>query len=260
MTLKSKLVQYIKDLVHKNDILEKWYGITVETKEFYGQFGEDASLQTYFTNRVWSAGGDSKVIPKGFYVDIGGYNPVEISNTHWFHKRGWNGINVDLSSESIEAFKDARPNDVNLVAAISNIKALAEVEYYQFGLSSVYNTLNKESALEIEKTHSIKPLTKKIQAMSLEHLFETYLPEKQEISLLSIDTEGHDLEVLKSNNWDKYRPTASVIELEETNFRELISNEIVLFLEDRGYKMYSWMNPSIVFIAAPPDIPKGKEQ
>jgi len=246
MSLKSKVVQLIKNYVHRNDILEKWYGITVETKEFYGQFGEDASLQTYFTNQVWSAGGDAKNIPKGFYVDIGGYNPVEISNTHWFHKRGWRGLNVDLSFESIEAFKDTRPKDINLVAAISNINP-AEVEFYEFGLSSVYNTLDREAALETEKKHGIKPKIKKIQAMSLSHLFETYLPEKQEISLLSIDTEGHDLEVLKSNNWDKYKPKAIVVELQETDVRTLIHHEIVLFLEEKGYKIYSWMNPSIIF-------------
>ena len=230
------------------DTMEKWYGITVETKEFYGQFGEDASLQTYFSNQAWSSGGDSTNIPRGFYVDIGGYNPVEISNTHWFFKRGWRGINVDLSSESIAAFQDTRPKDINLVAAISNIETEQEIDFYEFGLSSVYNTLDKKAAAETEKIHGIKPNTKKIKALSLKLLFATHLPKNQQIDLLSIDTEGHDLEVLKSNDWDLYKPGAIVIELEETDFRLLGNHEIVLFVESKGYRIYSWMNPSIIFV------------
>jgi len=250
MSIKGQLIQFAKDQIQQNKLLEKWYGIRPETKEFYSQFGEDASLQTFFSNLEWNKENKASAIPKGFYVDIGCYNPIEISNTFWFFKRGWRGINIDLSSECIAAFNNARPTDINLVAAITNEETVSEIDFFEFGLSSVYNTLDKQSALETEQKQGLVPVKRKIKSMGLNHLFETYLPKGQEISFLSVDAEGHDLEILKSNNWTKYKPKAIVVEIHEPNFHELGKHEVILFLESKGYVIYSWLNPSVILVAS----------
>ena len=229
MSLKSLLIKFAKKKIQENRILEKWYGIRTETKEFYGQFGEDASLQTFFSNQAWNSGVNPINLEQGFYVDIGCYSPIRISNTHWFYKRGWKGINVDLSTETILAFTKARPSDINLVAAITNQEEVANANFFEFGLSSVYNTLDKESAKETERLHGIKPVKRQIQAFGLKVLFEKYLPIDQKISFLSIDAEGHDLEILKSNNWEKFRPKAIIVEVREPNFHRLMNHDVVLF-------------------------------
>jgi hypothetical protein len=248
MFIKGLVIKFVKNFIQKNKLLEKWYGIRPETKEFYSQFGEDASLQTFFSNQEWTKEKKAAEIPKGFYVDIGCYNPIEISNTYWFFKRGWKGINVDLSTEAIAAFNNARPNDINLVAAITNSEAVSEIDFFEFGLSSVYNTLDEESARQTQKTQGLTPVKRKIQSMGLNHLFEKHLPEGQEISFLSVDAEGHDLEILKSNNWTKYKPKAIVVEIHEPNFHSLGKNEVIQFLEGKGYVIYSWLNPSVILV------------
>ncbi len=31
----------------------------------------------------------------GFYVDVGAHHPMLYSNTYYFYKQGWSGINID---------------------------------------------------------------------------------------------------------------------------------------------------------------------
>lgn len=247
MNMKQWIKNFLKDRLIRWRILEKWFGIRAETKEFYAQFGEDASLQTYFSNRAWSRGEDPAKLAPGFYVDIGCYSPIRISNTFWFYKRGWRGINVDLSTETIEAFRWERPHDVNLAAAITNQTASTEIEFFEFGASSVYNTLDAESARETEQRWGIKPKVNKIQALSLTMLFDRYLPAGQTIQFITVDAEGHDLEILKSNDWDRYRPEAIIVEIHEPDFHKLGSHPTVQYLENLGYDIYSWLNPSVIF-------------
>ncbi len=51
----------------------------------YAQEGEDLVLARLFGNQVES----------GFFVDIGAHHPVRYSNTYYFYRRGWTGLNVD---------------------------------------------------------------------------------------------------------------------------------------------------------------------
>jgi hypothetical protein len=108
--------------------------------------------------------------------------------------------------------------------------------------------LDEESARQTQKTQGLTPVKRKIQSMGLNHLFEKHLPEGQEISFLSVDAEGHDLEILKSNNWTKYKPKAIVVEIHEPNFHSLGKNEVIQFLEGKGYVIYSWLNPSVILV------------
>lgn len=66
-------------------------------KVSYSLFGEDIILRTFFEKQK-----------KGFYVDIGAYHPFMISNTAYFYKRGWHGINIEASPNLIQPFKRSR--------------------------------------------------------------------------------------------------------------------------------------------------------
>ncbi|HYF03795.1 MAG TPA: hypothetical protein VEC36_10495 [Patescibacteria group bacterium] len=52
------------------------FTFSIGQKSFYGQFGEDAIVQSYFQTKAWQqdtgqkAFGTSAKLPKGFYVDI----------------------------------------------------------------------------------------------------------------------------------------------------------------------------------------------
>ena len=68
----------------------------------------------------------------GFYVDIGCYHPIKGSLTYRLHKKGWKGLNVDLSRISIDLFKLARPKDYNIHAAVTNFDG--ETHFFENGM------------------------------------------------------------------------------------------------------------------------------
>ena len=57
----------------------------------------------------------------------------------------------------------------------------------------------------------------------------------QKIDFISIDVEGLDLEVLKSNDWSKYRPKFVLVEILSSGLHEIENSEIGQFLSDAGY-------------------------
>ena len=63
----------------------------------YSQYGEDLIIDSFFKHHA--------PIKSGNYLDIGCYHPVGISNTYLLHRRGWQGLVVDIDDYKLELFK-----------------------------------------------------------------------------------------------------------------------------------------------------------
>jgi hypothetical protein len=50
----------------------------------------------------------------GFYIDVGCFHPIRLSNTMFLYSKGWSGMNIDINKKSIDLFKISRPRDINL--------------------------------------------------------------------------------------------------------------------------------------------------
>tara|TARA_B100001248_G_scaffold256703_2_gene238117 strand:- start:311 stop:1009 length:699 start_codon:yes stop_codon:yes gene_type:complete len=190
----------------------------------FSQFGEDASLLHMFLDKK-----------KGFYVDVGAFHPAMHSNTHVFYKnKGWRGINIDPNAEHIKLFEKHRKRDINLHTAISDTED--ELTYYRFKEGAI-NSLSKEYADELIKGGATPLPSEKIKTQRLENVLEKHLPEGQTIDFMSVDCEAHDLKVLKSNDWERFRPT--ILLVEDHAGKE--KSEIAQYCEDIGYEMINWV-------------------
>ena len=89
----------------------------------------------------------------------------------------------------------------------------------------------------------------RVQSLRLETILDRYLPAGQSISFLSVDVEGHDLEVLHSNDWSRYRPELVVVEEHKDTLREVLESDVARFLEEVNYSLYSWIKPSLIYKA-----------
>ena len=162
--------------------------------EYYSTSSADALINFIFRNTA-----------KGTYVDVGCNHPIQNNNTYLLHKRGWEGVNIDLDKENIEVFNVARSNDYNFNIAASDSKGIKDV--YFFHSSSEINTLNKK----ISNSHSTKTKSVfKINTDTLDNIIS--LTPYKNIDVLSIDVEGHELEVLNGFNFIKSQPKLIVIE------------------------------------------------
>lgn len=183
---------------------------------------------------------------KGFYVDIGAYHPKRISNTCYFHLKGWSGINIDGSKKSIELFKKIRPNDINLHCCVGSAESSSVVDFYMFD-SAELNTFNKEALPDILKYHGQKPLAiEKIQFRSLQNILDEHMPSGKQIDLLTIDAEGADEEILQSNDWDHYRPKVLIVE-KHCSVYDFQNTSMHKFLREKDYVLGGYSRHSYIF-------------
>jgi FkbM family methyltransferase len=211
----------------------------------YSQFGEDAFLAAYFRAKTWVAGKNSFLPRQGFYVDIGAYSPTECSNTYLFYRHGWRGINVEAQPGVIEGFRLIRSRDINLNVAAAQSKG--ELTFYSWGSPSVFNTADPELAKERARSLGKQPIEITVRSIPLREILDEYLPSDTKINFLSVDVEGLDLEVLKSNNWDKYRPELIVAEAYKSTLEKLKDSELYVYLRSQDYKCIAWIAPSVIF-------------
>jgi len=222
-----------------------------ESRECFGQFGEDVCIQDFFAARTWKQSGkcgDYSQIEKGFYVDVGAYRPRSLSNTYWFYRQGWCGINVEASAESKSFFDRIRPRDTNIEAAVSDREG--ERIFYSWGERSVFNTLCPERVAELVRELG-KPTQIRVKTTTLKALLDQHLPEGRTISFLSVDVEGHELQVLRSNDWEKYRPELAVVEDHKACIEEISKSPITSFMRDVGYRPQYWIPPTLIYVAEP---------
>jgi FkbM family methyltransferase len=168
----------------------------------------------------------------GTYVDVGCWHPYKASNSYYFYLRNWKGICIDPNPELADLYKKFRPKDnfINAGIGASN----QTLDYFMFEESSM-NTFSKDF-YEKHKTHS-KLLQKiEIPLFSLKDILDKNLDKNDRLDFFDIDVEGFDLEVLKTNDWEKYRPKIIVIESDNPLKKDLDS-EIVQYLAMQNYRL-----------------------
>ena len=205
-----------------------YYNIYIRNFKFFfksSQFGEDKKIIKLF-NR------------KGIYLDVGCFHPIRHNNTYLMYKLGWRGINIDLNPLSIELFNIARPEDINICAAISD-KIKFRNLYFDHELSTL-NTLEKSHTLFLGKLFGLKNLKKKrIKTQNLNFLLKKKKIKK--IDFFNIDIEGHELKVLKSLNFNYF--DIKVICVEIVNYDTYTKNiknnrnEIFRLLKKKNYSL-----------------------
>ncbi len=200
----------------------------------YSQEGEDMILKRFFEGQK-----------KGFYVDIGAHHPRRFSNTFFFYKNGWNGINIEPNPDAFRTFETDRRRDINLQVGISDKSE--KITYYMFNESAL-NTFDKNIVNSRLSTTNYK-LVKEIE-VTVERLDSTlnrFLPIGQVIDFLSIDVEGFDLAVLKSNDWKLYRPKYVLAEALGMSLIASINSDIFTYMESQGYELIAKTYNTLVF-------------
>lgn len=169
----------------------------------------------------------------GFYVDVGAHHPARYSNTYFFYRRGWRGINIDAQPNSMKLFQKLRPRDINLEIGVDVQRGT--LSYFQFNESALNTFSEAEAALKNKAPYRLID-TLQVKVERLDALLSEHLPVGQEIDFLNIDVEGKDEDVLRSNDWSRYRPRFILAETLRTDMLALDECPVVQFLLGVGYK------------------------
>jgi len=212
-------------------ILIKSYKSSLKSNKFYAQFGEDTILQKYLQEN------------KGFYLDIGSGDPVRGSNTFFLYKKGWSGILIDPLSRNIFSSKIIRRKDKiirGLVGATDRSYPFYEMYPYE------YSTTNNEVVKDLINNGKAK-LVKKVQLNTFSVSELNLNINLDQPSLLSVDCEGFDLEVLKTI--DLKTIEFRIICVEDFDYNPAYkSSAINQYLNENGYEIVDRAGPSSIYI------------
>jgi FkbM family methyltransferase len=200
----------------------------------YSQEGEDMIL-----NRIFEGKRD------GFYVDVGAHHPRRFSNTYFFYKRGWSGINVEPNPDVIKNFNSDRSRDTNLQCGISDCEDTLKYYYFNDPALNTFDEGIVKSRLENTSYKVVK--YDHIPVVNLSSILKKSLPVGMQIDFLSVDVEGFDFAVLKSNDWGQFRPSCVLAEVLDATLEEAISGEIAQFMREQGYRVFARTYNTLIF-------------
>ena len=162
----------------------------------YSQWGEDALISQFIPGN------------KGFYVDVGSGHPIEGNNTYFLYRRGFSGVLVDPIKQNIEQARKWRPRDSAVHSLVGqDSKSVTFYEFENYGIS----TTQVERVNLLQNSGFVLANSYKVMRKTLTYILEENLVPKT-FDLLSCDVEGEELNVLKSLDFEKYKPKLICVE------------------------------------------------
>jgi FkbM family methyltransferase len=194
----------------------------------FSQFGEDLFLKEYFGAR------------NGLYIEIGGNHPFSLSNTYLLYRMGWSGLVIEPIQRLYAKHKRFRPRDIQVNAAVGD--SSGSLTFYEM-IPSVLSTCDRsevESLLSTGKAILFREYS--VPVTTVAELYRTHLAPAR-ISLLSIDTEGHDMSVLRGVDWEAMLPEIIICEAADQSK----GIEVSIFLATQGYRCLKVLGCNLVF-------------
>ncbi len=176
-----------------------------EGGSFHGEYYEDYVLSSVLDG-----------VASGTYIDVGANHPIEDNVTALFYERGWHGITIEPNPDYIPLYAKLRPRDVHLNVGIAS--AGGTMTFYKVadppGGDGRYaaggrSTFDREVARQYRRagltvTESMVPVTTLNRVLEERPL--------EEITILSVDVEGFEKQVLESIDLRRHRPRVIVLE------------------------------------------------
>lgn len=164
----------------------------------------------------------------GYFVEFGGTDGVQFSNTHLLEKEfGWNGIVAEPATSWYIALPKNRSCHIDFGCVWS--KTGERLEFNNV-LDAELSTINSFSNCDEHSKARETGLKYDVTTISLLDLLKKYDAPK-EIDYLSIDTEGSEYEILSAFDFDAYKIKIITCEHNYTPMRQ----KIFELLSSKGY-------------------------
>lgn len=207
---------------------------------FYSQYQQDKFLwKSFFFNKT-----------NGFFVEVGADNGLTNSNTAFFEKTlSWQGICIEPKPSVFPELCKNRGCLCENVAISNNTQTEVRfLEIYGYGrqLSGIVGKYDPRhlDRIESEKKNS-KCLGSKeilVKAVTLENLLNKY--NFNHIDLLSIDTEGGEVDILNSIDFSKVSVDVIIV---ENNYKDNYVEQVSVLKKD--YVLYHRIASDEIYIS-----------
>ena len=232
------------ELAHKIELLQTSFQqnqFQLFNKKTYSQAGEDAIL-------MYACAMLGIPFENCNYLDLGANQPVTMSNTYFFYERGARGVLLEANPLLIPELKKQRSGDIVLNQAVTS----------QSGEMVTFHILNLDGLSKIGDISDIleaNPEAKLEQSIQIEticynDIIERYFDKKAPV-ILNLDIEGLEMPILRSMNFDLYRPLFIIIEMIPYSKKltaGVKNQELLHYLNFQNYIEYAFTGINSIFI------------
>ena len=180
-------------------------------------------------------------ISKGVYIDIGAHVNKRFNNTYRLYKYyDWVGHNLEPNPQLFRQIENSRENDKYHNIGITDKNDI--MDFFIFSPDTL-STFSKEMSLIYKKKFKLIS-TIQVKTNTLSQFIKNN--KILHCDFLNIDTEGYELQILKSNDWNFFSPKIICIEHSgygQKNNTEEISDFLIL----RDYKLIHKNDTNFIF-------------
>jgi FkbM family methyltransferase len=178
----------------------------------------------------------------GVFVDVGAHDGVDLNNTLFFENTlNWKGISIEPIPSVFEKLKVNRPKSITLNYAISDVESdetpfLVGIGYTEMlsGLLKSYDPRHLHRMEHENQLHGSKKEIISVKTKRLDTIFDEY--NVTHIHYLSVDTEGAELDTIKSIDFNKV--FIDIINF-ENNYGDT-GESVVAYLLQKGYEVFKY--------------------
>lgn len=203
------------------------------TRVSYGQNAEDVRLWRAFDG-----------IERGFYVEVGGWDPEVDSISRSFYGRGWRGIVLEPVEELAARYRAARPRDEVITAMAGDRAGTSSFHaFLQSGLSTsvpaYWERHEAEGELGEERSVAVVTLDDVLSSQGAD-----------DIEFMVIDVEGAEAAVLRGLDLHRFRPKVLIVEATRPRSHSLSHEEWEPGVLSAGYQLAAFDGINRFYVVA----------
>ena len=192
--------------------------------EFHGEVLEgipmDKLLRDYFPDYHYG----------GVFLDVGAFEPIQISNSFHFEKNGWDVFCFEANTDGIPLLQKHRKNVFNYAIYDEDKDSVEFNIVTSNGWTAGFSAVEVSQEIANIFDYEIKEIKKiTVPQKTLNTILSQEINLIRPIDILKIDVEGGELKVLSGIDLDKYKPTIILLENITGNV------QILNYLEKYGY-------------------------
>jgi FkbM family methyltransferase len=218
-----------------------------EIFRFYSQYGEDFLLWEFFDYKK-----------TGFFIDVGAFDGIHLSNTYSFELKGWEGICVEPQPSFFDLCKVNRLGSLCINAACTGREDIPDINFEADTLGLFSSIKLDKNAPNIVGHYGLLGLKEiehnniTVKALTLNSILLENLKNNLEIDFVSIDVEGFEIDVLRGFDLIIYRPRILLIETNTEN----VKKEINSYLDEFGYRFARQVGVNSFYVCNDDDLRK----
>lgn len=223
--------------------------LAVEAREFVRRPWFDRHARSH-----WALEGEDVVmqllvqdIRRGTYIDVGAHMPRRWSTTYGLYRRGWHGLLVEPTPDLARGLRRGRPRDVVEECGVGSEPGTQEFYVFDAPSCSTFDRAQADALLASRNPpRLLRTIPRPIRR--LDDIVQQHRSLVGKADLIKIDVEGRDLDVLRSADWQTFRPRVVVVELLGATAESASTTDSARLLKANGYGLRAFLFHTAIFV------------